>query len=808
LGIKDFLHFRSPVWLALSGTGFALLAAGFHIYSPRLFALSSVMLLGAGAGYFVRGRHGSAAQASAGRLKRARAALNASLKAIVRAREELTLLQGIADLIVSVAPYKLAFVSYIDDTATKTFKVVSFSGVAGNESQQISKSWDATGPGGQASCATALRTGEACVIADIQRDDRIKHWREPAQRYGLKTIISVPIKDSDTSIGAVSIVSDDPDAFDPDEVGVLSELVDNLSYGITSLRLRREQLRVQGTLRETEARYRATFNQAAVGIAHTSIDGKFLDVNHRLCAILGFEEFELLAKSFDGLVAPGHSVNLRELKLHERDHAKSDVQFTRRDGLLQWCRITFSLAETGRGSDRYVIAVIEDIAEQKDALERIEFLSNHDALTRLPNRALLEDRLGRSIARARRDDRMCALLSIDVDRFRTINESMGSGVADALLKRVADRISSTLRETDTVARQGADEFMVVLKDIKDHEQVSTLCDKILKQIARPYFIDGHHMHVTASIGASLFPSDAEEQSVLLRNADEAMYAAKSAGRNAYRLFSREIGADYAERVQIEAGLNLAVSEAQFDVYYQPQVQVSSGRVLSVEALIRWRHPLLGAVSPSKFIPSAEESGLIVPITESVLFQASSQSSAWRANLGLSIAVAVNASAVLFFRKNFPEMIRSVLEEAKLAPEQLEIEVTESTLMLNTEATVRAINDIRAMGVQIAIDDFGTGYSSLAYLRHFPVNKIKIDQSFVRDLNHSPASIAIVRSMISLGHDLGLSVVAEGVETLEELEVLTREGCDCVQGFYYSQPLPALQLQAWLKHHRHSDGVAA
>jgi diguanylate cyclase len=425
---------------------------------------------------------------------------------------------------------------------------------------------------------------------------------------------------------------------------------------------------------------------------------------------------------------------------------------------------------------------------------KLQYQATHDALTDLPNRVLFMDRLGREIAHAGRDGHLFAVLLLDLDRFKQINDSLGHGAGDRLLEEVARRLSGAVREVDTVARIGGDEFLLLIADIRDHSDLAAVAAKIGGVLGEPLSVGSAELHTSASIGISMYPADGTTGDDLVARADEAMYFAKQSGRNSYQFFNRTMSVFSQDRLDLENDLRRALPMNQFEVHYQPKSDVASGRVNSVEALLRWRHPRRGLVSPAEFIPLAEENGLILSIGEWVLREACRQAQGWQRMALPFLRVAVNVSPVQFRQSNFLQAVRTALLDFDLEPQYLEIELTETTVMDNAEGSVQILEELSRMGVVVSIDDFGTGYSSMSYLRRFPIDKLKIDRSFISDLTTNSADSSIVQAIISLAHSLGLKVVAEGVETGEQLERLRELGCDQYQGFFRSAAVPAAEIE--------------
>ncbi|MBI5890684.1 MAG: EAL domain-containing protein [Nitrosomonadales bacterium] len=465
-------------------------------------------------------------------------------------------------------------------------------------------------------------------------------------------------------------------------------------------------------------------------------------------------------------------------------------------GDIRWVSARAKLERDAEGNPVTLLATTQDITERKLAEERIYYLAHFDALTGLPNRAQLEDRLQYAINMARRGNRHIALMFIDLDHFKDINDTLGHSIGDAVLVQLAARLQVMLREVDVVSRFGGDEFVVMLPDT-EIRGITQVVQKLLEVIAQPYQVEQYDLNLTASIGIALFPEDGEHLEELSKSADTAMYRAKKEGRNCYRFFTAEMQARSARNLQLVNDLRHALDREQLHIVYQPQLSADGGRIVGTEALLRWQHPELGLVAPSEFIPVAEDSGMILPIGEWVIRQAVRQLKAWMAGGIEPMIMAVNLSAVQFRHANLPDMITRILEEEDLPPEYLELELTEGVAMYEPQVAIEVMNNLHERGIRMSIDDFGTGYSSLSYLKKFKVYKLKIDQSFVRDISTDPEDKAIVSTVINIAKTLGLKTIAEGVETVEQLAFLREQGCDEVQGYYYSKPLAAEQFAAFV-----------
>ena len=446
------------------------------------------------------------------------------------------------------------------------------------------------------------------------------------------------------------------------------------------------------------------------------------------------------------------------------------------------------------GRYRGRIWYFRDITDRKAAEERSLFLAYHDALTELPHRALLQDRLTHALAGARRRNEKVALLFLDLDRFKNINDTFGHACGDGVLKEVGCRLRAWAREQDTVARLGGDEFLVMLNGVKDAASAAVAAERLLEAINRDFVVHGQTVSVGCSIGISMFPDHGMDGETLIRNADQALYSAKNNGRGNVRFFTGEMNAQAVERLGLEKNLRLALERDEFFLEYQPQAEIATRRVTGFEALLRWRQPEMGLVPPAKFIPIAENSGLILPIGEWVLRTACTQARRWLDEGLFAVPVAVNVSALQFRQEGFVALIRRVLAETGLPPHLLELELTESLLFSNAEVIPATMRELEEVGLKLAIDDFGTGYSSFTYLRHFRVSKLKIDRSFVRDLALD-SDAAITAAIISMARSLRLEVVAEGVEDEAQMRFLREHGCDQMQGYYFSRPLPVDEVIA-------------
>jgi diguanylate cyclase (GGDEF)-like protein/PAS domain S-box-containing protein len=527
---------------------------------------------------------------------------------------------------------------------------------------------------------------------------------------------------------------------------------------------------------------------------------RYVDVNQTFCELVGYSREEMLGMTPMDLFSADRETLERDYDAiiadNDNSASKTEGQYRRKDGTLIPIETRRRALHTKDGW--IIVGTARDITERKHAQRRIEYLATHDGLTDLPNRNLIHDRITQAVAHVRRAGRQLALLYVDLDRFKLINDGFGHPFGDAMIKAAGERLAGVVRDGDTVARQTGDEFLILLADLRKSTDVYIVAQKVIDAFGRPFNLQGREVYLTASVGVSIYPQDGEAVDALIGNADVAMYRAKELGRNAYQFFTREMSDETKRRVELETRLRLAVPRNELQLAYQPKVDLATGRMTGCEALLRWTHPELGAVSPARFIPIAEDSGLIVPIGDWVLRTACLQNKAWL-DAGLPpIAVSVNVSARQFLQQDVVAWVMKTLGETGLPPERLELELTESLIAQDVEKVIDTVNQLKSAGVKLSIDDFGTGYSSLSYLKRFRVDTLKIDQSFVRHMLTEQDDAAIVQAVISLAHSLKLKVIAEGVETAEHCKLLRQINCDEMQGYYFSKPAPAAEMEAMLK----------
>jgi len=529
-------------------------------------------------------------------------------------------------------------------------------------------------------------------------------------------------------------------------------------------------------------------------------DLNIISVNRAYQSIMGFSELEVIGMDIKGTGTKLNTYSVfRNLLsiLKEQGHWQGELLNQRKNGEVFPSWYSISLVTNSQGQPENYIAIFNDITEYKKSRAQIDFLANHDNLTGLPNRTLLNDRLEMAITTADRQRKKAGILFIDLDRFKNVNDSLGHSIGDQLLQEAARRLTAILHSGDTVSRLGGDEFVVLTPSIRDETTLADLAIRVQRTLQAAYNLNGISLHITPSIGIAIYPDDGESVDALIKNADAAMYLAKEKGRNNYQFYTPLLNSRTLDRLKLESDLRLALDQGGFELHYQPQVFAKSKELWGAEALVRWRHPERGLVSPADFIPLAEETGLIIPLGNWVFAEAARQVTAWRKQGLPNLVVSVNISAVQFRKEDFVETIKKIMKEEGAVAHSLELEVTESILMHDMETSITTLNDLRDIGFRIAIDDFGTGFSSLNYLRRLPVNVLKIDQSFVREMAIERASLAIVESIIALAHSLDKETIAEGVETKIELDLLSERNCRLIQGYYFSKPLPPKMFEAWV-----------
>jgi diguanylate cyclase (GGDEF)-like protein/PAS domain S-box-containing protein len=974
------------------------------------------------------------------RLTRARRVIAECSHVLIHSAEETEMLQSMCRIVVDTGGYRMAWIGLPSGDATRPVTPAAHAGFGNDAPMTGPYGWTVDGRY-RGFMWNVMSTGEPHIARDILNDPGRVQRRSRAVQHGFQSSIALPLKNEGAILGAIALYAREADAFDAEEISLLTELGDDIAYGIGALRTRIAHQQAEKAARENERRLRETFEQAAVGLTRVDLSGVLVEVNQKFCDMLGYTRGELLGKAVKDITHPddygygsrfrervtrgesksavgekrfvrkdgtvmwarrtmsvarddaGHpqyvisvveditgtkvgeeryramfenaAVGITRVDLngvlvdvnqkfcdmlgyarqelvgkpvkdvtHPDDYdqgsqfraqitrgaARSVVgekRFVHKDGSIVWARRTMSIARDDAGNPQYVISVVEDVTERKQAEqalhesearfrqlannipqvfwitdvtqketlyvspaaetmigrplreihanprlliraiheedrarvymarktamaggynevyrvvrpdgsvrwvhdrafpvhdaegrvyriagiaediterriaeERLMHLAHYDVLTSLPNRELFYDRLKQALAQAKRNRWTVGVMFIDVDRFKNINDTLGHAIGDILLQQVSERLVRSVRSDDTVGRLGGDEFAVVLSNLATAQDAKLVAQKIMAGFNEPFRLDQSEIYVTASIGITLYPDDSADQDALIRNADIAMYRAKEEGRNTYEFYAPEMNARATERLDMEVLLRRAIERQEFLLYYQPKVTVKGNRIVGAEAVIRWNSRELGLVLPMQFIPLAEETGLIVPIGEWVLRSACAQNQAWLDQGFPPLLISVNLSPRQFQQKNLMEMISGILAETGLDPRSLELEITEGIIMRHAEKSSAILEQLHDLGVQLSIDDFGTGYSSLAYLKRFPVQRLKIDQSFVRDITTDADDAGIVTAVVAMAKSLELGVIAEGVESKEQLAFLAQLHCEEYQGYYFSPPVPA------------------
>ena len=558
--------------------------------------------------------------------------------------------------------------------------------------------------------------------------------------------------------------------------------------------------RAEEALKESEEKYGSLFKHSNDAILLYDLEGNIIDFNQKVLDQFGYDESEISSLKISDLhVTEDPEASARAFKkLLGDEFVNLEVNFRSKDGEVFPAEVSSSLFEIG--GKKVIQSIVRDITHRQRAVEQIVYMAYHDTLTKLPNRLLLKDRLKQALASAKQYNRLVATLFLDLDNFKHTNDTLGHDVGDLLLQEVSDRLVKYVRKSDsiarlentelepTIARLGGDEFTILLTEIKDAQDAGRVAQRILELFKQPFNIKTHKIFITTSIGISLFPYDGEDVDTMLKNADTAMYHAKNLGRNNYQFYKQSMNVAILQRLDLEKKLRQALEQKEFELHYQPQVEICSNNVVGMEALIRWKHPELGMLLPSTFLHLAEETGLIIPIGEWMLYHACARNSAWQKAGFHPVRVAVNISGIHFRQKNFIETVQKILQDTDLNPRYLELEITEKILMQESEMVMHTVKALKSMGIRFSIDYFGTGYSSLSHLKRFAADSLKIDQSFVKDLIMHPDDNALIKAIIALARNLNMEVVAEGVESEQQLTFLYEQGAKMVQGSLFCPPL--------------------
>jgi len=639
----------------------------------------------------------------------------------------------------------------------------------------------------------AWLTKKPLWISDVTHEGNFPR-SSMAKKVGLQAGLAVPVTAGGIVIAVLEFFVREPRDEDERLVKVVSSVAAQLGSVI-------QRKRAEAALRRSENQLRAIIDAEPECVKIVAADGTLVQMNAAgLAMIEASRPEQVIGKPVWGLLMPEYREPFRAFseKVLQGEKGEMEFEIVGLKGTHRWLESHAVSLPNEQGGPPFLLSITRDVSERKQVERRLKQLAHFDSLTDLPNRVQFIERLEQAMADADRHERLVGVVFLDLDRFKYINDSLGHEKGDILIREVAMRLSGAVRRGDTVARLSGDEFALVLADMRHVDDAVYVAKKILDVFLQPFRVAGHELFVTASMGITLYPFDDRGAQDLLRNADVAMYHAKEAGKNTYKFYVAEMTATATERLSLENDLRSALERGELSLHYQPIADCLTGRLLGMEALLRWRHPSRGMISPALFIPLAEETGFIISIGEWVLRTACEQCRAWHKQGFPWLYIAVNLSARQFHQRDLAASISGILQETGLSPASLGLELTEGLIMQQAESAVVTLRELKAMNIRISIDDFGTGYSSLGYLKRFPIDVLKIDQSFVRDIPADADDAAIASAIITMAHSLGLKVVAEGVETAAQLKFMREHGCDAMQGYHLSKPLPAEQFEAFLK----------
>ncbi|MCK9635242.1 MAG: EAL domain-containing protein [Methylobacter tundripaludum] len=735
------------------------------------------------------------------RLTQLYAALSQCNQAIVRSNNEAELFAQICRDAVIFGGMKMAWIGMLDEPSKKVRPIACY-GSGTEYLDGINISVDEHDPAGRGPTGISMREDRPFWCQDFQHDPVTAVWHERGSTYGWKASAALPLHKNGAVIGVFTLYASGIDFFDEPARNLLDEMVMDIDFALNNFEREAQRNHAENALAESHNLLQTIIDTAPISIFWKDKQCQYMGCNPAFARdageaslnnIIGKNDFQLCWKEHAEL----YQADDQQVMATGIAKLAYEQLITTPDGKITWLRTSKVPLQNQASEVTGVLGVSEDITEQKQAEEHIQYLANFDPLTGLPNRTRLNDHLKYALGLAKRTNGQLALMFLDLDHFKDINDTLGHSVGDALLVELAKRLRATVYKEDTVTRLGGDEFIFLLPGT-EARAAAHVAQKLLDAIAEPFRIEHYDLTLTASIGIALYPGDGDDLETLSKSADIAMYRAKQEGRHSFCFFTPEMHARLARNLQLVSALRQALNLGQFEIHYQPQVFIADGRIIGAEALLRWRHPELGTVSPAEFIPVAEDSGLILPIGEWVLRCAVRQAKAWLETGLAPLIMAVNLSVVQFRHPDLPKLVTRILDEEGLPPEYLELELTEGVAMQNPQGAIDVMNNLHECGIRMSIDDFGTGYSSLSYLKKFKVYKLKIDQSFVRDISTDPEDKAIVIAVISLARSLGLKTIAEGVETAEQLAFLRNQGCNEMQGYLFSKPLPAEQFEALLK----------
>lgn len=744
----------------------------------------------------------SAAGLSSQRQAQLYLALRQCNQAIVRCQNRQSLFEQICRIIVVFGHAKMAWIGELD-SRNKDILVVATYGEGNDYLSRANISANMDVSSGRGPCGLAIATDSPCWVDDFQKDPRTVLWHEIGAQYGWAALASLPLHCAGSVVGCFAIYSDQKGAFDSELQSLLLEMVADIDFALERFALEQERAQYRENLRLSEEHARLVLENALDAVINIDAYGVITEWSGSAQRIFGYARDEVLGRNLGEVIIPpvhreAHAKGMQRL-LHTGETKMTgkliEITALRRDGTEFPVELTIAII--ARDGERYFSAFLRDISRRKASEARITYLANFDALTGLPNRNHFNECVRKQIAVSQQAGTAFALMFLDLDHFKDVNDSLGHSVGDSLLIELAQRFQTLLRREDVICRLGGDEFVFLIHEA-DHQVAKDMVERLLRVIDVPIQIEQYQLSVSASIGITLYPDDGEDIESLQRNADVAMYRTKKESRNGYRFFSSSMQIQSARNLQLVNALRQAIALEQLAVFYQPQVDLHTQAVIGVEALLRWTHPELGEISPAEFIPLAESSGLIMSIGGWVLEQAVQQVQRWHEEGFAHMRVAVNLSSIQFRNPELPVLVGKVLENHALSADYLELELTEGVALEDPLGAMTMMDALDSLGVRLSIDDFGTGYSSLSYLKKFKVYKLKIDQSFVRDISTDEEDKAIVIAIIHLARTLGLKTIAEGVETPAQQAFLQAHGCDEMQGYLLSRPLSSTDATLFLR----------
>lgn len=732
-----------------------------------------------------------------GKLYRALSEVN---QAIVRMEEESLLFPLVCRMAVDFGDMALAAVSRADDDLKYLHPIVSY-GKNQGYMDGIDLPLDSSLPDGNGPAARAFRENRNVIIQDYLHQEVTLPWHERAARYGWNSSGSFPIQRGGKPYALLSVYHEHPEAFDQETMNLLEEMVRDVAFALDGFDREKHRVAAEETLAARERHFRAYFERAMVGMAATRVDKRWIEVNDTLCNMLGYTRPELLSMTWEDIThrddLTTHMELFRRVLHGDLEEFAMDKRLIRKDGSVMMAHLAVRSVRNAQGEVDYFVVILNDVTEMRHQQHQLEILVHHDSLTGIPNRLLFNDRLEMALARAHRRDNKLAVCFMDLDGFKPVNDTFGHAVGDLLLVNVAKRMQAISRSSDTVARLGGDEFALILADITDKQECLQMLSRIMETISLPFNLDGREIHISTSIGVTLYPDDKGDGENLLRHADQAMYMAKQSGRNRVHFFDPVSDLVVQTRSENLSHVEEALIRQEFLLHYQPKVHMRSGKVLGMEALIRWQHPERGLLLPGEFLPLVENSTFEVTLSRWVIETAITQLCRWQEE-GLQLEVSINLPARHLQQEDFPDFMSGLLKKYRLpGPGLINLEILETAAIGDMNAVIRKIEACMHLGLRFSIDDFGTGYASLAYLRRLPADTIKIDKSFVIDMLHDADDLSIVKGVIGLARTFHKSLVAEGVETVAHGALLLDLGCETGQGYGIARPMAPERVPTWI-----------